>query len=482
LELAEVELLVGELELRVDRLRALYDQYFMGIEKLEPMVPRKDVERRFQVLRKEQIRNTAVRFKFQTVLQRYNTYQTYWMRICRQIEEGTYRRDVLRANQRFGGLRKTVPPPRPASEPPTETPPTETPAPTLPVAHDFESLYEDAQHAGSIDVDFDLLTEDPFPKPPPSQQPAHGIAESKAKMRIAPMASQAPPRSNPSLPPGAVLGPERRVMISPRAQSLPPPSLPLDAEGKPLRRGPTIAPLGTGPISATLVPPRGPTIAPLGGTVPPRGPTIAPRNPAAPPTNAAAPPRPPTRSSPDLPPIRERAPSVPDAAQSRPRVQSSPDLPPMRERAPSVPEATQSRPRVQSSPNVPPMRDRAASVPDAAQSRPRVQSSPDFPPMRDRASSIHDVPSSRASAPPSSPSAPGSRSDIADDRVRQLYSQYIETKRKQNESTASITYESMASSLRASSEKLKQKHGAGKSVDFEVVVKDGKTILRPVVK
>ena len=59
MEAAEIEKLVGELEIAVDRLRSLYEQYFMGIEKLEPTVPRKDVDRRIQVLRKEQIRNTA---------------------------------------------------------------------------------------------------------------------------------------------------------------------------------------------------------------------------------------------------------------------------------------------------------------------------------------------------------------------------------------------------------------------------------------
>ncbi|WP_146647582.1 hypothetical protein [Labilithrix luteola] len=98
----EQEVAIGELEERVDRLRVLYEQYFLGFEKLEPMVPRKDVDRRFAVLRKEQIRNTALRFKFNVVTQKYNTYSMYWVRICRQIEEGTYKRDVRRAKQRFG--------------------------------------------------------------------------------------------------------------------------------------------------------------------------------------------------------------------------------------------------------------------------------------------------------------------------------------------------------------------------------------------
>ncbi|MGH7269314.1 MAG: MXAN_5187 C-terminal domain-containing protein [Polyangiaceae bacterium] len=103
MEPRDVERLLGELETAVDRLRALYEQYFMGYEKIEPTVPRKDVDRRIHVFRKEQIRNTALRFRFQMVLQRYNTYQTHWQRICRQIECGTYKRHLVRAKQRFGG-------------------------------------------------------------------------------------------------------------------------------------------------------------------------------------------------------------------------------------------------------------------------------------------------------------------------------------------------------------------------------------------
>ncbi len=115
MEQLEVEKLVGELELGVDRLRSLYEQYFMGIEKLEPTVPRKDVDRRIHVLRKEQIRNTALRFRFLMILQRYNTYQSHWQRICREIENGTFKRHMMRAQRRFEGSRSSAPPPAPAA-------------------------------------------------------------------------------------------------------------------------------------------------------------------------------------------------------------------------------------------------------------------------------------------------------------------------------------------------------------------------------
>jgi hypothetical protein len=69
---------------------------------------------------------------------------------------------------------------------------------------------------------------------------------------------------------------------------------------------------------------------------------------------------------------------------------------------------------------------------------------------------------------------------MPEDRVRQIYAQYVQTKRQLNESTATITYEGVARTLRESSAKLREKHG--KNVDFEVSVKDGKTILKPVIK
>jgi hypothetical protein len=98
----EIEIALAELEERVERLRTLYEQYFMGFEKIEPGVARKEVDRRFMLLRKAQIRNTALRFRFNVVTQKFNTYAMYWTRICRQIEEGTYKRHVARAARRFG--------------------------------------------------------------------------------------------------------------------------------------------------------------------------------------------------------------------------------------------------------------------------------------------------------------------------------------------------------------------------------------------
>jgi hypothetical protein len=99
----QFEAKLAQTELRLKRLRQLYDQWFHGLERAEPQNQRLEVDRAIAELRREQIRNTALKFRLNQIVQRYVTYTTYWQRITRQIEEGTYKRDVLRARKRFGG-------------------------------------------------------------------------------------------------------------------------------------------------------------------------------------------------------------------------------------------------------------------------------------------------------------------------------------------------------------------------------------------
>jgi hypothetical protein len=66
-------------------------------------------------------------------------------------------------------------------------------------------------------------------------------------------------------------------------------------------------------------------------------------------------------------------------------------------------------------------------------------------------------------------------------RIRQIYGAFVEAKRRANESTATVTYEKIASNLETVAKELRAKHKA-RSVDFEVVLKNGKPVLKPVVK
>ena len=100
MEPKEFEELLSEVETRVDRLRALYENWFRGYEKLEPQTARKDVERRLYQLRKDLPRNTGLRFRYNMLFQRYTTMTSYWQRTAKQIEEGTYRPQLQRLRRK----------------------------------------------------------------------------------------------------------------------------------------------------------------------------------------------------------------------------------------------------------------------------------------------------------------------------------------------------------------------------------------------
>ena len=96
----EFEAAVKDAEVQLSRLKHLYDQWFQGFERLEPHIPRKNFERTLGLLRKAKMRRAALRFRFQMLVQRYTTLQTYWRRVARQIEEGTYRRDLMKVRRK----------------------------------------------------------------------------------------------------------------------------------------------------------------------------------------------------------------------------------------------------------------------------------------------------------------------------------------------------------------------------------------------
>ena len=89
-----MELELAELDARIARLRVLYDQYFMGIERMEPTYLRSEVDkifRRSQVLRRG---STVFKFRFRSLQRRYTAYRSYWDRVVRMIEDGQIRRGV----------------------------------------------------------------------------------------------------------------------------------------------------------------------------------------------------------------------------------------------------------------------------------------------------------------------------------------------------------------------------------------------------
>jgi hypothetical protein len=92
---------LDELERKLERLRSLYEAFFAGIERRLPHVPRTELNRLMLELQQTHIRNAALRFRSQTLMQRWVLLTTYWNRTLREIENGCYRRDLERAYRRL---------------------------------------------------------------------------------------------------------------------------------------------------------------------------------------------------------------------------------------------------------------------------------------------------------------------------------------------------------------------------------------------
>ena len=97
---AEFEQNLAAVEKKLDRLRSLYDQWLRGYERCEPQVARREVERTINTMRRYMPRNTALRFRFQQLLQRHTLYTTRWGRLARQVEEGTSKVEQQRIQRR----------------------------------------------------------------------------------------------------------------------------------------------------------------------------------------------------------------------------------------------------------------------------------------------------------------------------------------------------------------------------------------------
>ena len=89
---------VDELEDRIEKLKHSFELFFSGIENIDPSDKRISIRQLITRLHELHIKNPAVRFRFQSVVGRFVSLNQYWTRILKQIEDGTFQRDIFRAN------------------------------------------------------------------------------------------------------------------------------------------------------------------------------------------------------------------------------------------------------------------------------------------------------------------------------------------------------------------------------------------------
>jgi hypothetical protein len=83
-------------------------------------------------------------------------------------------------------------------------------------------------------------------------------------------------------------------------------------------------------------------------------------------------------------------------------------------------------------------------------------------------------------APEAAKPARPSSGEGFDARVRELHEKLNELKR-QNREGSQVSLEGLAKSLRDTEAKLREKHGS-RRIDFEVVLKDGRAVVKPIVR
>ncbi len=98
---------LNELEAELAELRAAYEQYFLGNERLPPLKKHDAFKKQYLRMKGSSVRQTAVKFRLESIGQKLLTFERLWERTLKEIENGTYKRDLARLKRhQHGGPKK----------------------------------------------------------------------------------------------------------------------------------------------------------------------------------------------------------------------------------------------------------------------------------------------------------------------------------------------------------------------------------------
>ena len=95
-EMLDDELRIMEVKLK--QLKLDYEQYFCGSRPREPQQLRREVQKLVTECAQAPIRNTALRFRFNSINSRFQCFKRQWDTTLREIESGTYTRHLFKAD------------------------------------------------------------------------------------------------------------------------------------------------------------------------------------------------------------------------------------------------------------------------------------------------------------------------------------------------------------------------------------------------
>ncbi len=88
------------LESKLNTLKLDYERYFLGSRPRAPLMARQEIQKIVTIWANTPSQNSAIRFKFNSINARYQALKRHWDNTLRQMEAGTYKRDVFKANIR----------------------------------------------------------------------------------------------------------------------------------------------------------------------------------------------------------------------------------------------------------------------------------------------------------------------------------------------------------------------------------------------
>jgi hypothetical protein len=425
----EVEELLNGLEKLLDRTKVLYEQYFMGIQKLAPMQLHRDIERRVRELMQQQIRNTSLRFRFTTISQKFGAYQTYWKRTLREIEQGKYVRELVRVKKKADALGQDLP-----EELLVKLPKLVQDRIRRDRARMAERALRDEGHRASDSSDTTELDDEALAElalteiPDDEAPPVHTISEEEAQALFgegdldmdglfSALTQQAAAGATAPAPQAAAPTRPAQAPAEPRAAEPASSTRPAQAPAEPRAAEPASS------TRPTVTVPRG---LPVG-------------RPGARSEPSFRVPLPGGGGRPGPAPLTGELPVMDDVPET-PRAPLPPPAPPPP--APPRPRRSETVPRV-----APPPAPRVAPPP-----APRVAPPP---------------------APPAATLPPG----MDERQCRELYARYLKARQLVGESNEDITYDRLVSSLRKQASAIMTQHGA-RGVQFHVVVKGEKVVLK----
>ncbi len=480
----ELEELLDTVDMSMERLKTLYEQYFMGIQKQAPAFIHSDVERKLRDLTQLNMRNTGLRYRLATLQQKFGAYNSYWRRTLRQIENGTYLRNLAKIGRDAARTGAEVPEEILAKMPKRMREQVQrdrdaalaiarrrnqvedqAPDDGLVAEGDFAPVAAAASPAARDqktktgahiladddgDIDFDSLfsafqDDAPAPAAKPSPAPA---AQTMVLPKTRPdhESTQDITRPIPKTPTSDSVA----TMAIPRVPAQPKPgeqtaAIPRPDTSSVPRAATGPVPIVADPSTPTSALPKIPQTSSL-PRVPTPGQTGAiPRPPGSPATQGIpAIPRPPSAAA--KPATPQAAPPSPTPAAARPTPASTP--------APTAPPAARPTP-----PSTP-----APTPPPAARPTPPSTPRPGTPP-----------PVRAGTAPPSAALRPPPGMTEAD--VNALHAKYVKAKEAVGEKVDASSREKLLRTINQTAPKIMEQYKAS-GVDFSVVVKDNQVVIK----